>query len=146
VTEILTFESTSLEDTNNIGKKIAQAITFPSCIYLHADMGMGKTTLCKSIISNLGCSQTVTSPTYNLVQEYRVEEGNVYHMDLYRLDDPSELEFLALPDLWSSKSVFLIEWPNNGDGFLQPATHEISIEKHTLSNTRTVVFKKIISA
>jgi len=141
VTEILTFESNSLEETNNIGQKIAELITFPSCIYLHAGMGLGKTTLCKSIISALGCQQTVTSPTYNLVQEYNVREGIVYHMDLYRLEDPSELEFLALSDLWSQQSVFLVEWPQKGDGFLHAATNEIVIQKNGLPDSREIVFQ-----
>ena len=141
MTEILTFESASLDDTNIIGQKLAKLITFPSCIYLHAEMGLGKTTLCKSIIAALGSQQTVTSPTYNLVQEYRVKEGNVYHMDLYRLEDPSELEFLALSDLWSSSSLFLIEWPQKGDGFLQAATHEIVFQQVKTSDTRNITFK-----
>ena len=141
MTEILTFQSSCLADTNKIGQKIAKTIRFPSCIYLHADMGLGKTTLCKSIIAALGSQQTVTSPTYNLVQEYRVKEGNVYHMDLYRLEDPSELEFLALPDLWSSNSLFLIEWPQNGDGFLQLATHEITLQKVSGSDIRNITLK-----
>jgi len=142
VAQILTFESSSLEDTKKIGEKIAGAIAFPSCVYLNADMGQGKTTLCKSIIEALGCKQTVTSPTYNLVQEYNVDAGLVYHMDLYRLEDPSELEYLALPDLWSQQSLFLVEWPEKGHGFLQPATHEITIEQTQNSSIRSICLKK----
>jgi len=61
-------------------------------------MGAGKTTLTKSIINTLGYQGEVTSPTYNLIQEYPVNNGMVYHMDLYRLQDPEELSFLALED------------------------------------------------
>lgn len=143
MTEILVFESGSLEDTQSIGYQIAQAMTFPCCVYLQADMGQGKTTLCKSIIAGLGSLQTVTSPTYNLIQEYQVNKGICYHMDLYRLDDPSELEFLALPDLWSQSSIFLIEWPQRGEGFLPPASHEISIETINASGLRKIVFSSI---
>jgi len=143
VTEILTLASASLEDTDRIGRQIAQTIDFPSCIYLHADMGQGKTTLCKSIIAELGSTQTVTSPTYNLIQEYPVSNGIAYHMDLYRLDDPSELEFLALPDLWSKHSVFLIEWPQKGSGFLPPATHEISIKTNKNNGLRSIIFSAV---
>ena len=128
MSEILSFNSASLEDTQKAGQEIAKAITFPSCIYLNADMGQGKTSLSKSIIESMGSEQTVTSPTYNLIQEYTVNQGMVYHMDLYRLDDPSELEFLALPDLWSVKCLFLIEWPQKGRGLLQAPTHEIIID------------------
>jgi len=86
VSEILSFNSTSLDDTQEAGQKIAANIALPSCIYMHADMGQGKTTLTKSIIAAMGAKQTVTSPTYNLIQEYDVDGGTVYHMDLYRLD------------------------------------------------------------
>ena len=143
MTEILSLESASVDETNVIGEKIAQAISFPSCIYLHGDMGQGKTTLCKSIIAALGSRQTVTSPTYNLVQEYEVNSGVVYHMDLYRLDDPEELEYLALSDLWTSNSVFLVEWPQKGHGFLQQATHEIVIEPTVSNLSRQISFREL---
>jgi len=144
VSQMLRFKSTCHEETQVIGKKIAELITFPSCIYLDAEMGMGKTTLCKSIIAGLSCQQTVTSPTYNLIQEYSIEEGVVYHMDLYRLDDPSELEFLALPDLWNSESVFLIEWPQKGEGFLQFPTHKIGITKLEGTQKREITFESMV--
>jgi len=144
VDQKINFESRSHIDTEDIGKKIAELITFPSCIYLNADMGMGKTTLCKSIIAGLGSTQTVTSPTYNLIQEYEVSQGVVYHMDLYRLNDPEELEFLALPDLWASQSVFLIEWPQKGLGFLQKPTHQITINKINESEARKITFDSSI--
>lgn len=121
------FESQCLEDTAKIGSAIAKGLQFPACVYLHGDLGAGKTTLCKSIIQNLGNSSVVTSPTYNLIQEYPVQQGIVYHMDLYRLEDPEELQYLALPDLWTSESLFLIEWPEKGHPLLPAATHEIEL-------------------
>ena len=117
----------TLEQTEAAGAKIASAITFPSCVYLHGDMGAGKTTLTKAILQGLGYEKAVTSPTYNLIQEYKVPKGMVYHMDLYRLDDPSELEFLALADLWSETTVFLIEWPQKGEGFLPTPDASLSL-------------------
>jgi len=134
------FESKSLNDTEDIGHQIANHLSFPSCVYLEAGMGAGKTTLTKSIINALGYVGPVTSPTYNLIQEYPVKDGMVYHMDLYRLQDPEELSFLALEDLWSEKSIFLIEWPQNGSGYLLPASHIISIEKSAKENRRLIEF------
>ena len=134
------FESKSLSDTESVGQQIASALTFPSCVYLDAGMGAGKTTLTKSIINSLGYQGEVTSPTYNLIQEYPVNNGMVYHMDLYRLQDPEELSFLALEDLWSDQSIFLIEWPQNGEGYLSPASHIIRIEKDTETNVRSIEF------
>lgn len=140
MTEILRFKSSCVEDTRLVGEKIAEHIDFPSCIYLDGDMGQGKTTLSKSIINGLGYRGDVTSPTYNLIQEYPVSSGVVFHMDLYRLGDPSELEFLALEDLWSPSSLFLIEWPQNGEGFLQLPSHRISIVTNQPSGERVIEY------
>ena len=125
------YESESVEDTNRAGQAIAQRLEFPACVYLQASMGMGKTTLCKSIIQSFGYQGAVTSPTYNLIQEYAVTGGTIYHMDLYRLQEPEELEYLGLADLWSARSLFLVEWPERGNGFLPPATTKISINSAT---------------
>lgn len=105
---------------------------------------MGKTTLCKSIIQAFGYSGPVTSPTYNLIQEYPVAAGTIYHMDLYRLNDPAELEFLALADLYTSSSIFLIEWPQQGAGLLPEASHAISISRACAGQTgqRDIVLQK----
>jgi len=134
------FESTSLADTHHIGEQIASELTFPSYVYLDASMGAGKTTLTKSIINALGYTGDVTSPTYNLIQEYPVNKGMVYHMDLYRLQDPEELAFLGLEDLWSDNSIFLIEWPQNGHGYLSSASHTITIEKNSKTDVRVIEF------
>ena len=123
------YSATSLEETEQVGQQIAKRLVFPSCVYLHGDMGVGKTTLTKSIIRAFGYLEAVTSPTYNLVQEYPVEQGTIYHMDLYRLEDPSELEYLALEDLWSERSLFLVEWPERGAGFLQKSNVEVTLIK-----------------
>lgn len=127
MTIIQTFCSSSLGETDVIGARIAALLELPACVYLNGAMGSGKTTLCKSIIGAFGIKETVTSPTYNLVHEYRGEAGRLFHLDLYRLQDPQELEFLALADLWTDTSLFLIEWPERGEGVLQAATHTIDI-------------------
>ena len=137
------FESKSLIDTESVGQQIAKALSFPCCVYLNADMGAGKTTLTKSIIQALGYNGPVTSPTYNLIQEYPVANGVVYHMDLYRLQDPEELSFLALEDLWSEESIFLIEWPQNGGGYLACASHAINIQKDAKTDKRMIEFEII---
>ena len=103
----LSFSALSLEQTDDIGRQIARQLVFPSCIYLHGDMGAGKTTLTKSIIQAFGYQGAVTSTTYNLVHEYPVDQGVIYHMDLYRLEDPCEIAYLAGEDIWSQHSLFL---------------------------------------
>jgi len=133
----------SLPQTSGAGRSIASALRFPSCVYLRGDMAAGKTTLAKAIIAGLGYCGDVTSPTYNIIQEYPVQQGTVYHMDLYRLEDPNELEFLALDDLWCPKSLFLIEWPERGGGHIRPADFEINIAK--VSGAQTGVRRVTLS-
>lgn len=120
-------------------------LRFPCCVYLKGDLGAGKTSLVKSLVNSLGYVGEVTSPTYNLIQEYQVEQGMIYHMDLYRLEDPSELEFLGLEDLWSDRSLFLIEWPEKGEGFLQLPNIEITLSKtfNSSPSKRNIILLKV---
>ncbi len=131
----------SLEDTKLAAEQIVSQLKFPACVYLQGEMGAGKTTLCKNIINAFGYAGEVTSPTYNLIQEYPVNQGVIYHMDLYRLNDPQELEYLAIDDLWSPQALFLIEWPVRGEGRLIPANYEISISQNGEHEVRKVSFE-----
>ncbi len=144
-TQQASYIAKDVDETHTIGRQIAAQLSFPACVYLSGEMGAGKTTLSKSIIDALGHQGEVTSPTYNLVQEYEVELGTIFHMDLYRIEDPSELEFLAIDDLWSDISLFLIEWPEKGSGFLPQANFEISISKKfdQTVNTRNIILNRM---
>ena len=121
------YYSNNVNETKTIGADLFALFRLPACVYLVGDMGVGKTTLCQAIIEAAGYCGVITSPTYNLIQEYEVEAGTIYHMDLYRLEDPAEIEFLGLDDLWHRKSLFLIEWPSKGLGHLRSADLTISI-------------------
>lgn len=129
MTQAQRYSSSSLQQSDEVARSIANAIAFPMAVYFKGELGAGKTTLIKSIIHSFGYKGAVTSPTYNLIQEYPCDKGVVYHMDLYRVNDPFELEFLALGDLWTDKALFLIEWPEKGQGFLPDANLQIEISK-----------------
>jgi tRNA threonylcarbamoyladenosine biosynthesis protein TsaE len=122
-----TFECKNPQQTENAGIHIAEMLGLSACVYLSGEMGAGKTTLCQAIIRASGYQGVVTSPTYNLIHEYQFENGTVYHLDLYRIEDSSELEYLAIADLLHDKSLLLIEWPCHGKGYLPAATHCISL-------------------
>lgn len=134
------FTVNSLNDTIIAAEQIARSLSFPSCIYLEGAMGAGKTTLITHILHSLGYEGAVTSPTYNLVQEYSIQAGTLYHMDLYRVNDPMELEFLAIDDLWSKNSIFMIEWPDRGAGFLPAADLSLTISKRPLDGEQAREF------
>lgn len=119
------------------GEMIAKRIPPGSIVFLHGDLGAGKTTLAKGIISGLGCPDTVTSPTYTLVERYALASALLYHFDLYRLKTPDELELIGIRDMLDGEAISIFEWPGRGAGMLPEADIDIMIE--ILESGRVVV-------
>jgi tRNA threonylcarbamoyladenosine biosynthesis protein TsaE len=105
------FITRSAEDTIEKGRELAAQLTPPVIVLLSGELGAGKTTLTKGIISGLGAGaeEEVTSPTFTLVHEFH-NHCKVYHVDLYRVENFHELETLALEDVLSEPSVVVVEW------------------------------------
>jgi tRNA threonylcarbamoyladenosine biosynthesis protein TsaE len=121
----------SAEETIAFGRTLAELLAPPKLVLLRGDLGAGKTTLVKGIAAafQAAAEEDVTSPTFTLVHEYRGPRANLYHIDLYRIDTPRELETLALEDLRDENSILLIEW---GEKFLRLERErdvEISLER-----------------
>ena len=83
---------------------------------LAGGLGAGKTTLARAALRELGAAGTVRSPTYTIAEPYDTRIGRVWHLDLYRIADPDELEFIAIRDLVSDSAACLVEWPERGRG------------------------------
>lgn len=108
----------SPEAQRDFGATLARAMAPPCVLYLEGDLGTGKTTLTRGILAGLGHAGAVRSPTYTLIEPYALDGISVYHLDLYRLGDPEELEYLGLRDLMAEAALWVVEWPERGLGFL----------------------------
>ena len=100
------------------GKGLGETLTIPAVIFLEGDLGVGKTTLAQGVLRGFGVPGRVKSPTYTLIESYATAHGPALHLDLYRLRDGEELEFLGIRDYLDEAALWLIEWPERGDGFL----------------------------
>jgi tRNA threonylcarbamoyladenosine biosynthesis protein TsaE len=104
-------------------------------VYLHGDLGAGKTTLVRGILRLMNHSGAVKSPTYTLLEPYQTDRGEVFHFDLYRLKSPEELEFLGFDEIFDGPGFKFVEWPGQGAGWLPPANVEVSLSLHAPSQT-----------
>jgi len=125
------FITHSAEETIALGRTLAETLTPPKLVLLRGDLGAGKTTLVKGIAEafDAASAEDVTSPTFTLVHEYRGPRANLYHIDLYRIDTPRQLETLGLDDLITNNSILLIEWGEKFARFERERDVEIALER-----------------
>jgi tRNA threonylcarbamoyladenosine biosynthesis protein TsaE len=118
--------------TEALGVELAQWLADPvnsadkALVYLHGELGAGKTTLVRGILRGLGHTGAVKSPTYTLLEPYDAQA--LYHFDLYRIADSRELEFIGMDDLLAENVVKVVEWPERGGDRLPRPDVEVYLE------------------
>ena len=117
------------KDTEKLGEKIGQKVQPGTVIALIGDLGTGKTTLTKSIARGLGVTETVTSPTFNIIREYRSGRLPLYHFDVYRIGDPDEMFELGYEEYFYGDGVCVVEWADIIEELLPEDAVVITIDR-----------------
>ncbi|MGA9666795.1 MAG: tRNA (adenosine(37)-N6)-threonylcarbamoyltransferase complex ATPase subunit type 1 TsaE [Gallionella sp.] len=125
--------------TIGLAQRLAKCLKPGMVIYLYGDLGAGKTTLVRGVMNALGYAGRVKSPTYTLVEPYRIAGLDLRHFDLYRLQDKEEWEAAGFRDEFDGHNIFFIEWPEHAPGLIPQA--DIKIRFEILPQGRNVVFQ-----
>jgi len=122
------YRTRSESDTIGLGRRLGRALPSKRTVLLIGNLGAGKTTLAKGIVSGLGAAdpEEVTSPSFTLIHEYG--NGRVYHVDLYRLEELREVASLGLDEILDRDAIVLIEWGERFPQILPPERTEIRIQ------------------
>ena len=111
--------------TEALGQALARTRPAVAVVHLRGDLGAGKSTLARALLRALGVAGAIRSPTYTLVERYPVEGGEAWHLDLYRIGDAGELEFLGLDE--GAAELWLVEWPERGGAALPRADLQVDL-------------------
>jgi len=101
-----------LSELKDISTKILSQLDSPKTLLFYGEMGVGKTTLIKELVKQLGVTDTTSSPTFSLVNEYQGSNSTVFHFDFYRIDTEEEVYDIGIEDYFYQNAWCLVEWPN----------------------------------
>jgi len=111
--------------TAALAGRLARELRAPATVFLRGDLGVGKTTFTRYFLRACGINGSVKSPTYTLLEPYQLDDGPFYHFDLYRINDPWELELAGFAELFDACALRFVEWPEKGADWLPAAALEL---------------------
>ena len=134
----------SEKQLTELATSMAAKLTPGTVLTLSGDLGAGKTTFVRAFLRAKGVTGPVKSPTFTLVEPYENLNPPVYHFDLYRLDNPEELEAIGIRDYADKNNILLIEWPEKGQGFIPKV--DITIELNIKNDAREITIQGLDNA
>jgi tRNA threonylcarbamoyladenosine biosynthesis protein TsaE len=114
--------------TDALAARMARTLPERAVLFLRGDLGAGKSSLARGMLRALGVQGAIKSPTYTLIERYALDRGDAAHLDLYRIAQAGELEFLGLQDLAPDLRLWLVEWPERGQGALPRPDLELELQ------------------
>jgi len=135
--------TTSVSETEHFGAEIAffAVANGIKTVALYGGLGAGKTAFVRGFCSGLGCDAEVSSPTYSYMNEYKCEEIDVYHFDMYKVKTIEDVHSVGFFDYLNAGGIMVIEWSENVDGFLTEETLKILINVGKNENERIIIVK-----
>lgn len=127
--QIKTTDSFSWEDTFKLGEELGKAVNKGTVLCLNGDLGVGKTVFTQGFAKGLGIDEPINSPTFTIVQEYHTGRLPLYHFDVYRIGDVSEMDDIGYEDYFFGDGVCLIEWASLIDEIIPQDAVSVTIEK-----------------
>jgi tRNA threonylcarbamoyladenosine biosynthesis protein TsaE len=134
----ITLELENEAATLAAGARLANCIVTGLAIYLHGDLGAGKTTFVRGLLHHLGHIGKVKSPTYTLIEPYVVSGLQLYHFDLYRFIDPEEWDSMGFRDYFNPQSICVVEWPERAGNLLPKADIDIRLSPYNQGRQATL--------
>ncbi len=117
-----------VDEMDALGHALARVWCPPLVVGLEGPLGAGKTTFVRALLAGFGHDGAVPSPSYTLLESYPLTGVSIHHLDLYRLGDPEELEFLGVRDLITADAILLVEWPDRGGDRLPPLDYRLALD------------------
>jgi len=126
-----------LSELKDIATKILSHLDSPKTLLFYGEMGVGKTTLIKELVKQLGVTETTSSPTFSLVNEYQGSHNTVFHFDFYRIEHEDEVYDIGIEDYFYQDAWCLVEWPEKIPNIIPENTTTIKVHKNS-NETRTL--------